>query len=179
MNNLGLLIVDMQPGFIPDLNKEDFVFNIKKSIEYFNNKDLPIFFLESIEEGQVFKELTSLAKKIRIVEKYNKNGFIKIKQEKSYYQINIEDDFPFQGNLSSDLDKILKSDKTESLLLAGVYKKDCVLNTAKGAKRRGFLIYSCDELMDRKNNIEPWYKKNSNKHFKKYNELIAFLDQNL
>lgn len=147
---LGIMLVDMQEKFI-DYEKKNLVKSQKRLLDFAIRRNIPIFMLEYEGYGTTLPELKKVARKKEncyIISKKNENGF---KENK--------------------LLNILKENKIGELILAGVYKWDCMEKTAEGGKENGIEIFTSDELMDDSEHENPWYSKNTH-HYKRLTALL-------
>lgn len=154
-NKLAVLLIDMQEIFLKDIFDEERKREIPYQIEvldYCKANDIPVFVLEYEREGStipVLKDkIDSLNKKSYIIKSHS-NGF--------------------EG---TDLEKQLKFENAENLLLMGINASACVLETAEGALERGYNLMTSKDLIadsfgecyDPESDVlesRYWYKKNS------------------
>lgn len=166
MKNLGIMLIDMQEGFIWSPMPREIVELVESQKKLFNfayEKQIPIFVLEYIGSGKTIDELTTALSnnKTYFLPKYKNDGFAR-----SYHILEEEE-------LSNEqLIEKLNEEKITDLIFTGVNKDACVLATVQNAKKRGYKIFTSEELMNRKKQCEYWYYHNSN-HYETLTELLS------
>lgn len=169
---LGILLIDMQEGFVID-EREELVETQIKLLDFAKDRKIPIFTLEYFCKGETIKELQTFLEEQnnKIIKKYNDNAFIKM--ESKYYPYYFYKDLEPEQRCpeNKELLKSLKEKKIDKLILTGINKTGCVLKTARGAKKRGYVIYTSEELMNESYSLGHWYYENSN-HYKTLKELL-------
>jgi nicotinamidase-related amidase len=174
MKNLGILLIDMQEHWInSSLPKEieNLIDAQKRLFNFVLERQIPIFVLEYIDSGKTIKELTQALSKNKtyFIPKYEDNGFI------------IDGLFSAPDSLkeeyqNQELKKILEKEEIKKLILTGITKDACVLETAKGAKKRNYPIFTAEELMNMNKFKVEWFYNNSN-HYKTLTELLNGISQ--
>ncbi len=181
MQNLGILVIDMQPTFIEkiDFYKKDSLINKQLAlIDFAEDNNIPLFVLEyivSLETIEKLKEPLINAGSF-FIDKYNDNAFIIIENPKGEeghkYISNLDPiilrkyfsgKFCYEKDVKeSELESILKEKRIKNLILTGVHKDACVLATAKEAKKRGYNLIIAKDLMDEDEGYaDDWYQKNT------------------
>lgn len=184
---LGIMIIDMQEGYhLKENEKKTLLSNQIKLLEYASKRNIPVFTMEYTGEGDSFYELSEVLKNNdnQFIKKYNDNSFVKITDK--YVKNNLKeiseecilfgDEWNNKAPENLLLKRILKKKKIDKLILTGIYKNSCVFKTAKGAKKRGYEIFTSDELMDSPNMNYLWYNENSN-HYSTLKGLLKRLKQ--
>ena len=166
----------MQKAFLkrtPVEERKKLIENHSKLLRFAYEREIPVITVRFSCYGKIISELVPLLKKLKsfTINKYQNNGFIKMYGADP--QI-IDSDIPQYQNRR--LSGILKKKEIDQLILTGVQKRACVLNTAMGAKRRGYELFTSEELMNQRSEKEEWYYKNSN-HFKTLSDLLEKLDK--
>jgi nicotinamidase-related amidase len=181
---LGIMLIDMQEGCTIK-EKENLVAAQIKLLNYAAQKDIPVFTLEYIGERKTISELQEPLSKVNnhFIEKYNDNAFIKLtdkyiksdlrKGSKDY--VLFGDEWQENPPENKKLKKLLNKNKIKQIILTGIYKDACIFKTAKGAKKRGYEIFTSDELMEPHKLEFGWYPENSN-HYKTLDELIKKIE---
>lgn len=170
----ALLVIDVQNDFcskkglikkrkINILGCEKTVKNILKIIEKLKGK-IPIVFIKAIY-GKKF--LTN-----RVYNRYKKNGLEKLCQPNSwgskFYKINSKKadkiivKHRYDAFTNKNLEKWLKNNKIDTLILAGFTSDVCVDSTARSGFMKGFHIIAlkdCIASSDNKNKDIQFYKK--------------------
>lgn len=139
------------------------------------SKNLPITFLEYIDEGETIKELKEQIKgykKMKTIPKYNDNGFIVVKDKKGAFRPRKIKDPLMSGD--SHLDLELKEEKIDKLIIMGVNKISCVMDTSEEAISRGYKLFSSEDIMNEDDFSSSWYKLNCEKFFETHKELIDY-----
>jgi len=178
------MLIDMQENYTIK-EKENLISAQIKLLDYASKKKIPVFTLEYIREGKTIPELQEPLKKVNnhFIKKYNDNAFIKLTNK--YLSLHLKDvseEYILFGDEWNEkapdnkmLKTLLKKNKINTLILTGIYKCGCVFKTAKGAKKRGYEIFTSDELMDEPKTYYGWYPEKSN-HYKTLDELIKRVD---
>ncbi|MCK9595710.1 cysteine hydrolase family protein [Candidatus Pacearchaeota archaeon] len=186
---LGIMIIDMQKKFFECIDLEEKLYllrNQKRLINFADERNIPILSLEYKRCGQMIE---SLKKRLENIEnyqipKYNDNGFIIAfkKNKKIYYNIesaSIKSVYGGEYTENDKLNSILKNKGINHLIITGIFKDECVYHTVKGAVKRGYKIFTSEDLMDCKGWLYDWYKANSN-HYKTLDKLFEGINnQNL
>lgn len=159
LDNFGVLVVDMQPGFEEYIdNKKELITAHKTLLKFAQERDIPIYFLEYYDEEETLPEIKNFNKdykKQKSFEKRYNNGFL------------TRQGYP-------DLSQLLQEDRVRNLMISGINKNVCVKETAEGAKERGYVLYNAEELMNQRGRYNDWYNLHSH-HFQSCQELIEFL----
>jgi nicotinamidase-related amidase len=159
MKNLGIMLIDMQETFIGKTISSENKHLVNTQIEllgFAQEEKIPVFVIEWTGMGRTIQPLKEriLMNRNYFLEKCNCDGF-------SY----------FNEDKSKQLLEVLTREGIKNLILTGVSKNACVLATAEGAKKKGYNIFTSDELMDFGDYKSEWYLSNSN-HYNNFEELI-------
>ena len=65
----------------------------------------------------------------------------------------------------------MTEEQIKNLIITGINKDACVLETAKGAKKRKYNIFTAEELMNWNKIKVEWFYDNSN-HYQTLKELL-------
>ena len=116
-------------------------------------KQIPIFALEYKGRGETIPELQGI-----------------LKDSGNYF---IQKDRPNGFHNNPTLISLLERWKIKNLILTGVYSNVCIRETAEGAKKEGFNVFTSQELMDKSYDCYTrWYKENTD-YSQKLDELLV------
>jgi nicotinamidase-related amidase len=166
---IGIMLIDMQERYFIK-EKEELVSAQIRLLDYAKEKSIPVFTLEYVGEGETIPELKRELEgaKNYFVKKYNNNSFIKLNDNYLKGKFNdwvlFGDEWNENPPENKRLISLLKKNKIKKLILTGINKSECVFKTAKGAKKRGYEIFTSDELMNEQKTDYLWYSENSNHH---------------
>jgi len=188
--NLAVLIIDMQPFFVEgDIYLNSILKSGKEVIDVAKRKGHPIFVLEYSDKIYDFGKTISPIKNIlngysnvHFIEKFNENGFI---VNRNYHGFTcMKEDVKISGDNHLDLE--LKKRDVGEIVISGVNKYGCILQTAKEAIQRGYTVLSAHTLMNEQNfdishgamaNIDyGWHEKNT-RHYKKISDLVRYMEK--
>ncbi|MBT4377042.1 isochorismatase family protein [archaeon] len=176
LDSFGVVVVDMQAGFERGMdNKEELINSHKGTLKFAMDNDLPIFFLEYIEEGKTLnqvKNATAGYHNKTIFTKYCTGAF---RVKKNYFGDFVDylrKDEGIRGESCLDLD--LQEKGVKNIIISGVNKHACVQATTEQAVERGYKVYSAEDLMNQRVIGAPIYGKITT-HFETHTELIDHL----
>lgn len=163
--NISVLVIDMQPHFLDELEPEivkDLIKSQKKVLEYCLEKDVFVATVESNDKtyyGETVLELRQIINKL--------------KRKDLLYKKSIS---AFNG---TKLNTSLSDRNIECLLLMGIYSdsENCVSDTKKDAVLNGYDVLTSRDL------IAPFWKcstfdsyKSDGHFFGNYKEALAYMD---
>lgn len=150
-SSVAVLIIDMQDCFLEDMprkKRERLIKNQIEVIHYCIKYDIPVIALEFKDRGKTIKQLS------RLIENVPRREFVTKNLNNGFHNPELED--------------VLKLWEVKKLLLMGVNASACVLDTADGGNKKGFVIATSENLIA--DNIRSeilngagkklsWYKK--------------------
>lgn len=170
MRNLGILLIDMQEFFLdrkPNEDIKELIESQKKLFNFAYDNGIPIFALEYTDCGKTIEELISALSKNKtyFIPKYEINAFL-VEHPPHSVQDSLE--IKYQNK---ELKKRLAECRVKKLILTGISKGACVLETAKGAKKRGYNLLTSEELTNKPEMKINWFYENS-AHYETLQELL-------
>jgi nicotinamidase-related amidase len=178
MQDLGILLIDMQEYFIDLLSgprhseeTKKLIQTQKRLLSFAKINKIPVFVLEYKGFGKTIDEVEESLRgnESYSVEKVRENGFTtKMEPDRAGLIGKIWE--------NKELIKGLKKKRIKKLIITGVYKTSCVLKTASGAKRRGYEVFTSEDLMNFEYLKEPWFYNHSN-HYEKLDDLLLSVAQ--
>lgn len=169
MDNLGILLIDMQNHFIeqnlPNEVKE-LIDSQKRLLNFAFKNGVPIFVLEYNGLGETIEELKKELSKNRsyFINKYRNNGFLLT--EPMWESDSLKEEYQ-----NKEFQDKLIEEQIKNLIITGVNKDACVLETTEGAKRRNYNIFTSEELMNKRKMEVGWFARYSN-HYPTLDELF-------
>lgn len=161
----AVLLIDMQKGFLMDVNQSKREQQIRAQIEvlqYCSQKDIPVAVLEFEDWGDTIDELVPYISKVPR----------RCNLKKSYWD----------GFTNDELPKQLNKWNVKNLGIMGVFSSQCIKDTAEGAFKRGYRIATSNALIADSNpnyhkDTIHWFKENG-QYYNNYKDLIKQIDLN-
>jgi len=127
--NLAVLLIDMQSGFINTEEKRKLIPNQISVLNQCFKKEIPVIIVEFEGEGKTDDAL------LKVVENNHTSACHKITKS-------VNDAFS-----EKELNNLLKKIKAKTLLLMGINACACVFETAVTAKRKGYELITSEDLI--------------------------------
>lgn len=159
-NNLGLVIVDMQEICLTNLRTETKKSLVDAFCEFLNStrklnlptaifEILPASYFRTRSKSPTVPEvITQVSKNYNLFEKFCENGF---------------------ENENSGI--FFREKKVKTILITGVYTDLCIMDNAIGARREGFGIVGCKNLMATRGNCSKDIIERTYNYFREHGTL--------
>jgi nicotinamidase-related amidase len=159
----GIALVDLQDYFLYKVTEfegksasECLLGNALSVVEFGVRHSLPIYLVRDFNLGDINPEITVL------LESYGPKA-------------NIEKDSA-DGFDGTNFEREINRYFVKNLLYAGISKTGCMKATISSGISHGYNSFTSPDLMNRKGEINDWYKTNTN-FFRDHKKLISFLEK--
>ncbi len=125
-SGLAVVVIDVQPPYLGKLDTETRAALIRSQLEvvsFYGNRNVPVIGVEMEKQGK-----TSL-----ILRRYFKNGLVKKNFSDGFFCTGLEDK--------------LREKQCTDLVMMGLFRSECVYDTAGSASHLGFNVYAANSLI--------------------------------